>query len=173
MCCMKILIIEDFYTLSQLTSNEYPLFLEVHNPSRVLIETLVIYHDDLSQKFDTVDINVQEGNFRSILDTHAFERIVGNLVRNALNHGEISFSVKTSLHDRYYRVIISNRVSSSNIDVTRIFDRTYKESQDRSNQSSGLGLNIARDLAEAMDMHLKVRLHHDEIFFIVDIPLSA
>lgn len=101
------------------------------------------------------------------------ERIVGNLVRNALNHGETSFSVKTSLHDRYYRVIISNRASSSNIDVTRIFDRTYKESQDRSNQSSGLGLNIARDLAEAMDMNLKVRLHHDEIFFIVDIPLSA
>lgn len=165
--------IEDFYTLSQLTSNEYPLFLEVHNPARILIETLVVYHEDLNRKFDIVDINVQEGNYRSIFDTHAFERIIGNLLKNALNHGETRFSLKTSVHEKYYRIVLSNRVASTDIDVTRIFDRTYKESQDRSNHSSGLGLNIARDLAEAMEMHLKVRLHQEEIFFIVDIPLSS
>ncbi|WP_229056385.1 HAMP domain-containing sensor histidine kinase [Collinsella sp. D33t1_170424_A12] len=89
----------------------------------------------------------------------ALERIVENLVSNALRHG--SSAPRITLSDESERPVlrIENRVERPEaIDVEHLFDRFYRADAARQAGGSGLGLATAAKLAAAMDMSLGARL---------------
>lgn len=89
----------------------------------------------------------------------ALERIVENLVSNALRHG--SDAPKIALSDEPGRPVlrIENRVEHAEaIDVEHLFDRFYRADAARQAGGSGLGLATAAKLAAAMGMSLDARL---------------
>ncbi len=89
----------------------------------------------------------------------ALERIVENLVSNALRHG--SSAPRIALSDESERPVlrIENRVERPEaIDVEHLFDRFYRADAARRAGGSGLGLATAAKLAAAMDMSLEARL---------------
>lgn len=89
----------------------------------------------------------------------ALERIVENLVSNALRHG--SSAPRIVLSDEPGRPVlrIENRVEHAEaIDVEHLFDRFYRADAARQAGGSGLGLATAAKLAAAMGMSLDARL---------------
>ncbi|NBQ13940.1 MAG: sensor histidine kinase [Proteobacteria bacterium] len=87
----------------------------------------------------------------------AFESIVGNLVRNALEHGVVDAASPVRvevLHDqenRRLRVSVLNQANGlSHADLDRMFDPLWRKDAARAGDGHfGLGLSVARTLASA------------------------
>ena len=87
----------------------------------------------------------------------AFESIVGNLVRNALEHGMVDDASPVRievLHDRERRrlcISVLNQANGlSHADLDRMFDPLWRKDRARAGDGHfGLGLSVARTLASA------------------------
>ena len=87
----------------------------------------------------------------------AFESIVGNLVRNALEHGMVDDASPVRievLHDRERRrlfISVRNQANGlSHADLDRMFDPLWRKDRVRAGDGHfGLGLSVARTLASA------------------------
>lgn len=80
------------------------------------------------------------------LDRSAFQRVVGNLVSNALKYSDGDFRVV--LNDAGELICSNQARQLSQAQVARLFDRFYTVQTARG--STGLGLSIAKELTERM-----------------------
>jgi two-component system sensor histidine kinase MtrB len=91
-------------------------------------------------------------------DPRRVERIVGNLVGNALEHGNGDVEVRVAQDQAGALVEVSDRGHGiSPEELPRIFDRFYKGDPARAGPGSGLGLAIALENARLLggDLHVE------------------
>jgi two-component system, OmpR family, heavy metal sensor histidine kinase CusS len=80
-----------------------------------------------------------------------FERVVGNLLDNALRftarHGEIDVAV--SKHNGDFEVAVSDNGSGISPEhLPRVFDRFYRAESSRTSDGAGLGLALVKSIVE-------------------------
>ena len=93
----------------------------------------------------------------------ALRRILQNVIKNGLDHGKNNIGIYLSEEKGSARLCIINEVENPDeIDVSQVFDRFYKADSARSKTSSGLGLSIAKELAERMNGSLCAYLDGDK-----------
>ncbi|HEX9016060.1 MAG TPA: HAMP domain-containing sensor histidine kinase, partial [Chloroflexota bacterium] len=83
-------------------------------------------------------------------DPARLERIIGNLISNALKYSESKVTV--GAESRAGEVVISVRDQGAGIapeDVPRVFERYFRSDKVRSAEGMGLGLHITKGLVEA------------------------
>lgn len=164
--------VEDFYTLSLISSSEYPIKCIPCNPNRLVQEHIALYYDTLSEHFDKIQIDIDDSSdCVAYVDPQAFIRILENITRNASIHGSGYFTISVSILNSRYHMKISNSGAPSSLDIDRIFERSYQGNTERSSQSSGLGLNIAHSLSKLQDINLFATLSDDVITFHLDFEL--
>jgi signal transduction histidine kinase len=98
---------------------------------------------------DAVHVEIPN-DFEAVVDATALERIVGNLVANALRYGKPPVTIRANERDRHLRLSVEDR--GAGVDpafVPRLFDRFTRGTVPGVGQGSGLGLAIARAYAEA------------------------
>lgn len=79
-----------------------------------------------------------------VADRARFKRVVGNLLSNAVEHGDGGVEVRGYQEGEQVVIEVCNRGSGiDEIDLSRVFDRFYKSDRSRSAPGSGLGLSIA------------------------------
>jgi two-component system sensor histidine kinase MtrB len=86
-----------------------------------------------------------------LVDPTALDRMLSNLVANALRHGAPPVSVTAARRDTHLRLAVEDRGEGVRREfVPRLFDRFARspEARDRT-EGSGLGLAIARAYARA------------------------
>jgi len=86
------------------------------------------------------------------VDPMAIERVVGNLVANALNHGEPPVTITAEHRDRHLRIAVEDEGRGVDEEfVPFMFERFRRRDESRSAAAigSGLGLAIARAYARA------------------------
>jgi signal transduction histidine kinase len=91
-----------------------------------------------------------------VCDENAFERVVGNLVMNALRHGQPPVRVCELEGGQDFRLAVED--SGRGVDpafVPQLFDRFTRSAQSRERGGAGLGLAIARRYAEAVGGELR------------------
>lgn len=99
---------------------------------------------------DVLDVLVDPG-LEATVDPEAFDRIVANLIGNAVRHGEPPVLIRAEQRDRHFRVVVEDRGPG----VPREFEPLLFERFARSGSSkergegTGLGLAIARSYARA------------------------
>ncbi|MGH3023239.1 MAG: sensor histidine kinase [Gaiellaceae bacterium] len=88
---------------------------------------------------------------RAMVDESVLERVVSNLVVNALRYGEAPVSVRAVQSDRHFRVVVEDAGDGVAPEfVPRLFERfTRSAGSGRQKSGSGLGLAIARSYARA------------------------
>ena len=98
-------------------------------------------------------------------DRQALERIVENLVVNALRHGAKAPRISLDGPNGNSALLrLSNSVDDSeSIDPERLFDRFYRADEARTGGGSGLGLATAAKLARAMGMELAARIEGETL----------
>ncbi|MEX0816540.1 MAG: ATP-binding protein [Gaiellales bacterium] len=84
-------------------------------------------------------------------DPTAFDRIVGNLITNAVRYGEPPVVVRAQQNDRHFRLIVEDHGHGVPIEfVPELFERFRRSPGSRERtQGTGLGLAIARSFARA------------------------
>jgi K+-sensing histidine kinase KdpD len=100
------------------------------------------------EQFVEIDVSESEA---VVLDRAVLERVVGNLVTNAVRHGDLPVRIVARQHDAHLRLSVQD--SGEGIDpefVPNLFDRFQRSDAARqTGTGAGLGLSIARLYARA------------------------
>lgn len=83
-------------------------------------------------------------------DVHHIERVVDNLINNGLRHGASPVEVRVVGGDQPCLLVCDQGEGIAASDRDRVFGRFERGGDNAPRVGSGLGLNIARRLAEAM-----------------------
>jgi two-component system sensor histidine kinase MtrB len=87
------------------------------------------------------------GDLAAVADPLVLERVVSNLLSNAIRHGEPPIRVRAEQRDRHLRIAVEDAGAGVPEELrARLFERFARGDGDR---GSGLGLAIARAYARA------------------------
>lgn len=140
-------LVEQLLDMSRLDAASIPLNPE---PIALKAELEQIVRANALGSEHSVEIDVPE-SAAVVADRSVLERVVGNLVTNAVRHGEPPVRIVARQHDTHLRVSIQD--SGEGIDpafVPNLFDRFQRSDAARqTGTGAGLGLSIARLYARA------------------------
>ena len=92
---------------------------------------------------------VVDPELQAVVDPHAFDRIVGNLVRNALAYGAAPVRIEAEQADRHFRLTVEDGGEGVAPSFAgRLFER-FARAPDAAAGGTGLGLAIAQQYAVA------------------------
>ena len=145
-------MLEELFTYTKLQNEDYKLQTEPVDIVRCVSSALVSFYNEFQEKGIEVQADFTSEEIVVDCNAEAVQRIIQNVLKNVLDHG--SKSVEMTLKQENERVIFScsNRVDNpDSIDISQIFTRFYKSDPARTHSSTGLGLAIAKGLAERMN----------------------
>jgi signal transduction histidine kinase len=98
---------------------------------------------------DAIEIAV-EPKVRALVDPNAFDRIVSNLIANAVRYGSPPVRITAAQRDTHFRLSVEDRGPGVGRDfVPRLFERFARGEAEEKKTGSGLGLAIAQSFANA------------------------
>lgn len=149
--------INDYFTMSEIASGDLPIKLKKENVSRLCQDTILDYYDLLEQKQFEVDIQIPDPPIFAYIDNEALQRILKNLIDNAIRHGGdgkyLSLRLTTSNGNSIIEIEDHGNGMSPQ-QQKQIFARNYTTA--RKSSGSGLGLAISKRLAEQIGAELEV-----------------
>lgn len=149
--------INDYFTMSKIASGDLPIKLKKENVSRLCQDTILDYYDLLEQKQFEVDVQIPDPPIFAYIDNEALQRILKNLIDNAIRHGGdgkyLSLRLTTSNGNSIIEIEDHGNGMSPQ-QQKQIFARNYTTA--RKSSGSGLGLAISKRLAEQIGAELEV-----------------
>lgn len=161
-------LIQDFYDLSRLETDEYKIEIKNIDIHKELMEQLLIFYNDFDKKNIDVELNLGDEEIIIQGDLKIIERIFINLIQNAAKYTKDTFKVCIKESKDNVDIIFSNNVENlEEIFVEKLFNRFYMKDESRNNQSSGLGLTITKLLVEKINGSIKAEIEDNFIHFII------
>lgn len=163
--------IDRFFTLAKLEAGDTVLTMSKINLNEYLRETIVDFYNILTEKEFEVNINIPDPPVFVYADPEALGRILNNLISNAVRYGDAGHYLGLTLRreDNFVFVdVIDHGKGIAPSEVPRVFDRLYtlEDSRNREIQGNGLGLTIARSLAEKINGTLTLKsIQNEETIF--------
>lgn len=148
-------LINRFFTLAKLEAGDTDMELTKFAVNELCRENVLGYYDILQQKDFRVEISIPEKAVYVWGNEEAVQRILQNLLSNALRYGSDGKYLGLFLREEENHVYIDVADKGKGIDresAAHVFDRLYtmEDSRNREIQGTGLGLTIAKNLAKAM-----------------------
>lgn len=148
-------LIDQFFTLAKLESGDKKTALEKINISELCRENVLGFYELLIQKEFEVEVSIPEQAVFVQGDKEAIDRILCNLLSNAIRYGSDGKYVGFFLREERDLVCIDVVDRGKGIErqfAASVFERLYtmEDSRNRSIQGNGLGLTIAKNLANQM-----------------------
>jgi signal transduction histidine kinase len=138
-------LVNQLLDLSRLEANA----IEIHRQElgvRAALERIVKSVAD--EHAEKIEISV-DPELRTVVDADAFDRIVSNLVVNAVKYGSPPVTISAEQRDTHFRLAVEDRGEGVGKDfVPRLFER-FARGGAKKNSGSGLGLAIAQSYANA------------------------
>lgn len=145
-CTAMRSLTEELLSYSVLSSETHELKKAPLDLRAALEQSVAAFYALLKTSGITPEISMPEAPVRRCLDASALERILGNIISNAVKYSDGDLSI-TLTEDGCFE--FSNAARSLNaLDAARLFDRFY--TVDAARASTGLGLSIAKLLTERM-----------------------
>jgi signal transduction histidine kinase len=140
-------LVDQLLDLSRLEAAAIPIEPEPL-PVRNRVQELVL--TQAPEQAGHVEIDVPP-DLQAVVDPNAFDRIVANLIANALRYGEPPVRVEAEQRDRHFRLTVEDHGRGVAPDfVPRLFDRFSRSADsDPGKGGAGLGLAIAQSYAHA------------------------
>lgn len=163
--------IDQFFTLAKLEAGDTVLTMSKINLNEFCRETIVDFYNILTEKEFEVKINIPEPPVFVYADREALGRILNNLISNAIRYGDAGHYLGLTLkkEDNFVFVeVIDHGKGIAQSEIPRVFDRLYtlEDSRNREIQGNGLGLTIAKSLAEKINGTLTLKsIQNEETVF--------
>lgn len=129
---------------------------------QLLIPVFDAFQQRIEQEYRQLELKMPKQIPRFKQDKVALERIISNLIDNALKFSNTGTPIIVEIEQYDTREIsisvIDQGIGIAQEDIPHIFDRTYRVEQSRNLQTggSGLGLYIAQSLAEQIGARIEV-----------------
>lgn len=163
-------LVDQFYGYSRLNSKDYKLEFEAVDISRMVREAAADNYGILEQTELRLELSVPDHPVWVMGDSAALERIFLNLFQNAGRYGDTYLRVGVEEGPKEISVFfINDGKTLSEAELPRLFERFYMQDASRSQGGTGLGLTIAKSLAEEMKGRLYAKKNGKEICFILDL----
>jgi signal transduction histidine kinase len=149
-------LINKFFDLAKLESGDKDIPLTRINMNEVCRKNILAFYDILTNKGFQVIIDIPENNIYSLGNEDALDRIINNLISNAIKYGNEGMVLGLSLRsdeDYVYVEVWDKGRGISEMHKDRVFERMYtlEDSRNKSYQGSGLGLTITKRLVEKLE----------------------
>jgi len=149
-------LINHFFELVKLESNDVHLEMSKIELGEICRKTILDYYEILTKKEFDVSINIPNEQYFIWGNKGAVERILNNLISNALQYGSdgkvIGLHLR-STNDKVYIDVFDRGKGILEDGKDRVFERLYtmEDSRNKLYQGSGLGLTITKRLVEQLD----------------------
>jgi len=150
-----IRLVTDLLHLSRLDSRQSIIRKESTDVTEMLDEVADRFSFQLQQRKIRVEVAVEPGISRIMLDRDKIDQVLDNLVSNAIKYtadeGAIRLSARRIDRDFLEIGIQDTGIGIPKKDLMRIFERFYRVDKARSRNmgGTGLGLSIAREIVKA------------------------
>lgn len=145
-------LLEQLFMYMKVQNGAYEVSIEPLQMNRILYDVILSYYEEFTSKNIEPKINIPERIIVARVNKAAFERVLHNIIKNALEHGRTfwEFLLEQDREDIIIRC--RNEYGEENpLIVGELFNRFYKANTARTNTSTGLGLSIAKTLVEKME----------------------
>ena len=148
-------LINQFFTLSKIESGDMDIELSRVDICEICRESVLDFYELLSNKKLYVKVDMPETPIYIQGNKEALQRILFNLISNVIRYGADGKYLGISLQDDDRNVYVDVTDKGKGIDrafADSIFDRlfTMEDSRNRNIQGNGLGLTIAKNLAQRL-----------------------
>ncbi len=149
-----------------LAADETALTLEPVDLRAAVEESLLSFYGAFQQKGAVPQVFLPESPVVRQVDRGALSRVLGNILANALKYSGGDLAVTVTQRGQ---MIFSNLAPGLDpISAGRLFDRFYTVESSR--QSTGLGLSIAKELAQRMDGSIGSNFQNGTLTVWVEFP---
>ena len=162
---LKVLT-EELFRYSVITSTAEDLALESVSVKAVLEESIAGFYGAFTQRGITPVIRLPEAPVIRTLNREALARIFSNLLNNALKYSDGDLEIILSEHGEI--AFTNTAYGLDEIQVGKLFDRFFTVEAARN--STGLGLSIAKILAERMNGSITARYQDNKLSIHVYFP---
>lgn len=148
-------MINTFFDLAKLESGDRELALSRVQLNEVCRRNILSFYEVLSDTGFEVEINIVDEPVYAYANEEALDRILNNLISNAIQYGGEGLMLGLALRadDEFVYIEVSDRGKGiQELHQDNIFERLYtlEDSRNRKYQGSGLGLTITKRLIELM-----------------------
>lgn len=163
-------VVDLFYELSQLDSLDKKMVMEKNFLDQIVVEAMLTFYGEFEKK--QLQVQIDEHAVSPILaDKKATDRIVTNIIQNALAYSKSTVTIDLIEDNEYIRLRVTNDVETFNVaELQRIFDRTFRMDYSRTGEQLGLGLHIVQQLAEKQGGNAVADVTGDE--FILEVSFK-
>lgn len=149
-------LINNFFDLAKLESNDMDIPLSKINVSEIIRRTMLTYFELLTSNQVEAILDIPDEDYYIIGNEEALTRILDNLISNALRYGSEGKTLGISIETNKKKINITIWDKGKGIDEkyqTDVFERLYtlEDSRNKDYQGSGLGLTITKRLTEKMN----------------------
>ncbi|HEX6762335.1 MAG TPA: ATP-binding protein [Gaiellaceae bacterium] len=144
-------LVDDLFELAQIDAGALTLELRRTDIAAIVSATVQTLGPEAATRRVTLASQVVDGT-TVVVAPEKIERVLANLISNALRHTPADGSVAIRLEELPLEVCIHVEDTGTGLDPTasaRMFDRFWRADRARSSSGAGLGLAIARGLVEA------------------------
>ncbi len=166
-------MLEELFTYTKLRNDTYQLHLEKIDFSRSVYDTLFSFYEEINSRGIEPQIDLCDEQIFVNGNNEAIKRILQNILKNALDHGteRLILSMKRNCDSVVF--VCSNLIHSDDeIDLSQIFTRFYKANPARTHSSTGLGLSIAKQLAQRMNGSLSASVSENMFTIIFKMKIA-
>lgn len=155
-------LMEEFFQVSKLESKDVRLEIREINISEIIRQNIISFFNEFKKLNMEPQINIQEKDIYAFGDEKALNRILNNLINNALRYGSEGTIMGINLREDKNYIFIDvwdNGAGIPEEEIDYVFDRLYtvEKSRKLNLKSSGLGLTIVKKLVEAQKGSISVK----------------
>lgn len=164
-------MLEELFMYTKLQNAAYEPETEPLDFGKCTFDTVFSFYDEFQRKGIEPRIDFCEEKLPIIGNYEAIRRVLQNIVKNTLEHGErkIEFVLRQD-NGRAVFCCSNDMKGSDKLDAGQVFSRFYKADVARGSSSTGLGLSIAKGLTEKMGGEIRAELNKN--IFSVEVSFS-
>jgi signal transduction histidine kinase len=167
-------LLDQLLDVSRRDTDAHKLQFALTNLSELMRKIVADYLLFLDGQHFTVEANIPDGEVEAFIDASLMERAIRNLLDNAIRYGREGHFLGIGLLEENGDVCITVKDKGKGIasgNHERIFERFYRADGGRKGDGLGIGLSIAKEIAEAHHGHIQLMsTPYVETIFLLWIP---
>jgi signal transduction histidine kinase len=139
-------LVTDLLDLARMESGEISLSYRNFNITELIRRSIIKLESLIISKNIQIEANFEEENIQAFADVDAIERVIINLMHNAVKFSNEKGKIKISVEyfkDKILVTIEDNGIGIERDEIDLIWDRFYKSDKSRGKDKTGTGLGLA------------------------------